>query len=353
MMQTLVPASLTGRLGGLYDLAGTGLLPHAAQIRSHSRAEARASVERLFFSHRLAPARDVADVDFSLRSCMMGATSFNVIRYGVDIDVAAAEDEADRYVLVVPLAGECSVKYLGRVHYVDPGGFIVLKPGARFDFSMSRDHTHLAVGITRPTMASAIARNFDRSVEPRNFVLAGSAQTAPGDHTVIAFLAFICEQLAADEASQSRNPFAAILERSFIALLGEFMAGVDRGGAQTKQGNRAPRYVTAAEQFMRANLEEDIGAEDIIAAAGVPMRTLYHGFQTHRGASPLSWLKSERLRAARHSLLTASSGETVTEVASKYYNANLGRFSRQYYQEFGEYPSETLRRAALDPSDDV
>jgi len=329
------------RFGALYDPSGAGLFPHAALIQSHSRAEARTSVERLFFTHRLAPARDVADVDFSLRSCVVGATSFNVIRYGVDIDVAAAEDEADRYVFVAPLSGDCSVKYLGRLHYVQPGGFIVLKPGARFDFSMSCDHAHLAVGITRPMLVSSITRHFDRFVEPRNFVLPGPGAADMGEHTIISFLAFICDQLSLDGAGRSHGPFAAILERTFLSLLGEFMAGSDRSRA----GDRTPRHVVVAEQFIRENLEEDIGADDIIAASGVPMRTLYHGFQTHRGTSPLSWLKSERLKAARCCLLNAGPSETVTDIATKFYNANLGRFSRQYYLEFGEYPSQTLQRS--------
>jgi AraC-like DNA-binding protein len=345
MLQTQFPGSLLGQLGASTGGAGEALLPSWTSIRSHSRAEARASVERLFFSHRLAPARDTADVDFTLKSRAMGGTSFNLIQYGVDIDVAAAEDEADRYVLVVPLSGDCIVKYLGGVHDVRPGGFLILKPGAPFDFSMSRDHAHLAVGITRPMLVSSITRNFDSFIEPRNFVFSTPLSTNAEQHTLISFLAFLCDHLATLGYTQTKQPFASILERTFISLLCEFMAGKDINASAYSQADRTPCYVLAAETFIRDNLEENIGTDDIIAAAGVPMRTLYHGFQIHRGTSPLSWMKAQRLKAARATLLNARPENTVTEVAARYYASNLGRFSQQYHREFGEYPSETLRRA--------
>jgi AraC-like DNA-binding protein len=327
------------------------LLPHGREVQTHSLAEARSSVERVFFSHNLGSAREPGDVDFTLRSCGVGATSFNFIRYGVDIDVSARAGEADRYVFVAPLSGHCVVKYLGRDNYVEPGGFIILKPCSPFDFSMSEDHSHIGVGITRPALTSMMTRHFGGILEPRHFVLSTRTSGEAADHTIVNFLAFICAQMANPDFAMARNPFARILEQTFISLLAEFMTGSEADPRHRPAADRTPHYVLLAEQFMRDNIEEDISADDIVAASGVPMRTLYHSFGKFRGVSPLSWLKSERLKAARRALLHGVPGDrTVTEIANRYCSSNLGRFSREYYSEFGEYPSQTLNRKAGDPA---
>jgi AraC-like DNA-binding protein len=323
------------------------ILPYGRSVQSHSRAEARASVERVFFSHDLGAIREPGDVDFTLRSCDVGATALNFIRYGVDIDVSAHDGQPDRYVFVAPLSGKCVVKYLGRNHYVDPGGFIILQPSSPFDFSMSADHSHIGVGITRPALASMMTRQFGDYLQPRRFVLPTMTSGQAEDHVVTDFLTFICEQLATPNFAAVASPFARILEQSFLSLIVAFMAGEQTDVRRRTPPDRAPDHVLLAEKFMRDNIEQDVSADDIVAASGAPMRTLYHSFRKYRGVSPLAWMKSERLKAARRALLHPRHPHTtVTEIASLYCCSNFGRFSREYFHQFGEYPSQTLHRSA-------
>jgi AraC-like DNA-binding protein len=106
----------------------------------------------------------------------------------------------------------------------------------------------------------------------------------------------------------------------------------------------APYYVKRAEEFIAANLENDIGLVDIVASAGVSMRTLYYGFRRCRGMGPMAWLKRLRLDRAHADLVAAAPGSaTVTEIAARWGFLHQGKFAAQYRARFGATPSETLR----------
>jgi AraC-like DNA-binding protein len=68
-------------------------------------------------------------------------------------------------------------------------------------------------------------------------------------------------------------------------------------------------------------------------------------FRRYRSCTPIRFLKHVRLRRARDELLAAAPACSVTHVALKWGFLNLGRFSAEYRQQFGENPSKTLRRA--------
>ena len=110
-----------------------------------------------------------------------------------------------------------------------------------------------------------------------------------------------------------------------------------------------PKYIRQAEKFMVAHLTEPIGAADVAAAVGIPVRTLYHAFKQFRGQPPLAWLRTQRLRSARQDILEARNPDvTVTDLATLYCCSSIGRFASAYRKAFGELPSETLRKKKND-----
>jgi len=78
----------------------------------------------------------------------------------------------------------------------------------------------------------------------------------------------------------------------------------------------------------------------------VSERVLRRAFQDTYGVSPSRYLRRLRLSEARQALLSAQDRiVTVTEIATLFGFAELGRFSVEYRAVFGESPSVTLRRA--------
>lgn len=104
--------------------------------------------------------------------------------------------------------------------------------------------------------------------------------------------------------------------------------------------------VKRAIDFIEAHLQLPITLADIAGAAGVPGRTLLEHFKHHCGRSPMRYLKTARLARVRDALKRADrdSGTAVTQIATEWGFSHLGRFAVEYRAQFGESPSETLRR---------
>jgi AraC-like DNA-binding protein len=119
--------------------------------------------------------------------------------------------------------------------------------------------------------------------------------------------------------------------------------------AALQRANRRvlPRDVKRATEFIDANFESPIGLPEIVAACGVPGRTLLQHFRDAQGSSPMRYLRDVRFRKAQATLQRAAPGANVTEIAARFGFSHLGRFSVEYHRRFGEVPSETLRRGRV------
>lgn len=100
--------------------------------------------------------------------------------------------------------------------------------------------------------------------------------------------------------------------------------------------------VRRAEEFITAHAAEPITVADIVAASGVPERSLRAAFQSSRGVSPMELLRHKRLEIARTRLTEPEPGTTVAGVVTALGLGNPGRFSADYKKRFGVTPSQTL-----------
>ena len=104
-----------------------------------------------------------------------------------------------------------------------------------------------------------------------------------------------------------------------------------------------PRDVKRAIDYIEANLDTAIGLPDLVAACGVPGRTLIKHFRDFKGTSPMRYLQNSRYQRVREALSRAEPEQSVTEIALKWGFTHIGRFSVEYRKRFGESPSRTLR----------
>jgi AraC-like DNA-binding protein len=105
----------------------------------------------------------------------------------------------------------------------------------------------------------------------------------------------------------------------------------------------APRDVKRAIEYMQYHLDGAITLADIVAASGVPGRTLFKHFKDWRGVSPMKYLRSIRLVQVREALVRADPDDSVTAIAMGLGFTHMGRFSVDYRRRFGESPSQTLK----------
>ncbi|WP_060572890.1 MULTISPECIES: AraC family transcriptional regulator [unclassified Pseudonocardia] len=123
--------------------------------------------------------------------------------------------------------------------------------------------------------------------------------------------------------------------------------GLARAGERADAGGRAdPAVLRRALAYIDEHAGEDIGVDDIAAAARIGVRGLQHMFRRHRRGTPLEELRRVRMARAHADLRAAdpTSGDTVGSIAARWGFAHSGRFSVEYRHAYGCSPSATLRR---------
>ena len=147
----------------------------------------------------------------------------------------------------------------------------------------------------------------------------------------------------AERSIPSRQAIASLRDAIATALLtGQPHSAAELFGAPAPRVT--PACVRRAEEYITAHAAEAISLEDIVAAVGVPARSLQASFQTYRGTTPMAFLRDRRFELARQRLLNADAQTTVVSVVRELGFGNPGRFSNEYKQRFGESPSDTLGR---------
>lgn len=109
----------------------------------------------------------------------------------------------------------------------------------------------------------------------------------------------------------------------------------------------AARLVRLATDVMDANLGEPLRIGAICRDIGCDWKRLERAFLAAHGVTPKRFLALKRLSRARRLLRTGKEATSVTHVAAACGIQHLGRFSREYFQLFGERPGHTLRRTGV------
>ena len=107
-----------------------------------------------------------------------------------------------------------------------------------------------------------------------------------------------------------------------------------------------PFYIKRARDYIHAHADKKIGLADIAAVAGCGYRGIQRGFVDAYGKTPMAYLRIVRLRRVRAILLAELDGHAISDVAKQWGFTHMSRFAQDYYREFGELPSDTVRKNA-------
>jgi AraC-like DNA-binding protein len=137
------------------------------------------------------------------------------------------------------------------------------------------------------------------------------------------------------------------MEQQLIHLMVRCLAGNDTIRISPGSRRHAATMVRL-EEFLEANPDRPLYLPEVCAALRVAERSLRASCEEHLGMGPIRYLTLRRMHLVRKALLLAEHSETtVTTVATDHGFWELGRFSVAYRALFGEAPSETLRRPAV------
>jgi AraC-like DNA-binding protein len=122
-------------------------------------------------------------------------------------------------------------------------------------------------------------------------------------------------------------------------------AGQPGDGQERPPPSIAPWQVRRVEDYIEANWDQPISVEDLAMATGASVRSIFRTFKQSRGRSPMEFAKQVRLQHAHELLTSGNTATSVTNVALACGFGDLGRFSKDYRQRFGQLPSVTLNRS--------
>ncbi|CAN7305592.1 AraC family transcriptional regulator [Phenylobacterium sp. LjRoot225] len=310
-------------------------------VASPSPADALRSVTRAFFRHEVV-VRDESDrLNFNHSCASLGDVSLNQIAYGADVDVRIEDLQRSHFVLVIALSGSGSVEFNQRRWDLQGGDCVLMSPNVRYRFELGSDHTHLAIGVPHGRLSGG-----GRPFEAVHNIFERREHGRPrGGADLVAFIEYLCGELHEGSPIFGLSAVIAANETCFLQMLRAALFEDDGpGGVPTV----LPGFVRRADRYISAHLKEDISLDDIVAAAGVPARTLYHGFQRFLGESPMRWLRLRRLECARADLIASGGDISVIDLANQYWIGHCGRFARMYRELYGETPSQTLARVPGD-----
>lgn len=136
---------------------------------------------------------------------------------------------------------------------------------------------------------------------------------------------------------------AQLLLGVFIDAVGATDGGPERRGVSSCSERRRDAVVRQAEEYLRSQLDSAYDSRALSATLGIGERQLERLFRDAYGHGPCHWHQMARLNLARTALLHARGTVGVTEIATRFGFAHLGRFSVMYRDVFGESPRDTLR----------
>lgn len=253
----------------------------------------------------------------------------------------------DFFVFQFTLQGECRNTVGSDRIRAMPGSLCVLNRDQPIRQDMSAGYRQMAMRVSRDVLEQTLEEEIGYRVrEP--LVFACTPQPLRNSVATLArTVGTVWNDLQRGGAGYVQP---AVRDRSARTLASLLLVGMPHNHSELfmhRGAGAAPFFVRRAELYMRDTMTENLTLSLIADTVGVSVRTLQNGFRRFRSTTPMAYLKSLRLNAARELLVkSCGRGGTVTGIALECGFSHLSKFAQDYRNAFGESPSETARRGS-------
>lgn len=268
----------------------------------------------------------------------VGGVTLHYCRYDTPVDIEFSEMAGVRQMLC--LTGRGRISSSGRQAEIDADATTIMPSGSSFLASYGAGYQHIVTQFDSDALllkAEAIV---------------GYPQPAPLAMPILEALPTtkrvrsrqITSALAGMLAAETHvdMPLIEMGQALSTAFLLENLAGfADRLAEAPKSASVAT--VKVLEDYIQANWNRPLTVEEIAAACGVSVRSVFARFKQHRGVAPLTYVRELRLDHA-HQMLLCDDESSVLSIAMTCGFSSFGHFARRYKERFGELPSTTRAR---------
>ena len=320
-------------------------LSHCLKLRTTDIDAVHAHMSSMMCQHKLHIEGGVPPITFRHHQASLRSLTFNATDYGNPYGrvVVAIPPMEQLYLVQFSLAGRARITHGDDSFTLEPGEMCVLGSNARIRQVLEEGYKHFTLKIPKSDLEGVLMQELgyrpgELNFSPKPVRLEGAAASFAN------MVRTICDDIDLGLPGYSHPRTCGAIEDSLKRLL---LASVPHNHSDLFNGSvsgPAPFYVRRVEEYIRARAEEPISLADLIEVSGVSARSLHAGFRRFRDATPMGYLKNHRLALARTALRGgAESGVSVTNVALSCGFTHLSKFARDYFERYGERPSETLR----------
>ena len=259
---------------------------------------------------------------------------FQLARVAATAHIARGEAPRDSYVLVLARRMKGLTRVRGEALHDKNAG--VVRPGYGFEFQTAGTDL-LLPAISRQRMEKATQALWGRSLAETGDISTLAFRNLRTNSTPAASWFARIEALL----DTLKSPFSERADREIEERLFEELLVAVAPPERPAPGVHCRRVARRAEAFIREHWRESISLADLCRAASAPGRDLRRGFGELYGVSPMAYLRSVRMHAAREMLRRTKGERSIGEVALRCGFTHLGRFSVDYRCAFGETPTQT------------
>jgi AraC-like DNA-binding protein len=313
-------------------------------FRTRSLEQAIHRCESAFHPHQLRLLGRPEEFGFTQRRTQAGAITLAHLSYDSDVWLNFGASR-DSYYIHVPLSGHLESRHRGQELISTPRMASVYGPVA--DITVTRwpaGSRHLGVKIDQLALDSALERMLGRSLDsPVEFRTA--LPVHPG-----AMQSWVRQLLWMNgELAYPDNPMrqSVALDPLVESVIHGFLLMADhpyRESLATPADPVRPAAVRQAIDIIEASPQTSLTTTQLAIQCHVSVRALQEGFRRHVGMTPMTYVRTVRLRRAHRDLRAAYPADAgVAPIAHRWGFGHLGRFAAAYKALYGETPLQTLR----------
>lgn len=258
------------------------------------------------------------------------------ISYGGSVRVTSPALETI-YHLQVLMRGHCLWRGNRREYCLGPGELLLINPDDPVDLTYSDDCEKFILKV--PTAQVDLFCAEQRWLHPGQGVRFMENRYRLDElEGFINLLGIVCQEAEATE-------LAPLVQEYYSQIIVSKMLSMMKTNARRICLDSQSATFELITDYITLHIKQDICSEDLARQAKMSLRSLYTLFERNAHATPKNYIRQKKLEQV-HAALSGldTSVRSVTELAMSYGFLHLGRFSEIYRKQFGELPSDTLKR---------
>jgi len=250
------------------------------------------------------------------------------------------------YSLAIPLSGSQQIVTESGEAETTPPYARLRSAGSVYDIRRSADYVAIIASLSAEGFEHFVGDKVDFLIPPeKSFSL--MLDLSDERYSVFtSILGTLCKALGERGGETPQRDI--VIARLEEALWFAFADACPELYSQYKEARRVGPISAVAKRvtsYIEDNAQRDLTLSDLVEVSGMSARTLYSSFSRAYGKGPMAYLKRVKLSRCREALLAADPGEElVGDIAASWGFYHLSSFASDYKREFGELPSESLKR---------